>query len=52
MPDAFSILYRDGARRKDFKICRASRNPMVFKLYKSAGDIGKRTLDMWQKEPR
>ena len=24
---------------------------MVFKLYKSAGDIGKRTLDMWQKEP-
>ncbi|CAE7756095.1 grsT [Symbiodinium microadriaticum] len=25
-------------------------NPMVFKLYKSAGDIGKRTLDMWQKD--
>jgi len=25
-------------------------NPTVFKLYKSAGDIGKRTLDMWQKD--
>eukprot|EP00931_Biecheleriopsis_adriatica_P032285 TRINITY_DN18855_c0_g1_i1.p1 TRINITY_DN18855_c0_g1~~TRINITY_DN18855_c0_g1_i1.p1 ORF type:complete len:180 (+),score=27.55 TRINITY_DN18855_c0_g1_i1:81-542(+) len=28
----------------------AVRNPMVHKLYKSAGELGKRTMEMWSKD--